>query len=118
MATQRKKTSASACDDTCIAGIISKAERGFATFIPSFRTLFPPDQYDIEMGTLYICTNKVARGGFQKYFKSVNTENEQVFSDAHCSTLGMALGTSFACELFDGIGWIIDIMPPELQVAI
>jgi hypothetical protein len=56
MATQTKKTSASACDDTCIAGIISKAERGFATFIPSFRTLFPPDQYNIDTKVLVLFT--------------------------------------------------------------
>lgn len=103
IATQRSRRNASDCDDTCIAGILCKAERGFATLVPKLTTTF---RCGIELGTVHICTNKLARKGYDEYFNQT-AEVHQV------SELYQQAGvpSTFYCALHDGTDWLSDIIP-------
>lgn len=100
--TQRRKPT-QRVDDTTIAGILVKAERGFDALLSHLAQVF---QGPIQIKELVILTNKDARDGFEKFWiANAATMPEERFVTASVN--------HFYCTLHDGMSWIIDNITVE-----
>lgn len=118
LATQRKKKRASDCDDACVAGILSMAERGFAALIPALRTFAQESipLLTIDIDALHICTNKQAADGFKSFFAK-QEDCEFHIDDTLRATYD--LPASFECILHDGPDWIEnELLPRDVSLFV
>ena len=113
--TQRAYEHASWCNDTTIAGIMSKCERGLKVIITALETVYPSPGYKITVDSFYICTNKAARVGFHSYFQE---KNKEVMKGRHCLPSEAFWNdrelTHIHCHLYDGMEWIKQVLPHKL----
>jgi hypothetical protein len=115
--TQRKQRKALLCDDGTIAGILSKAEKGFMVLLPQLRKLFPRCRFSV--GKLLICTNKNAQQGFQNFFAENMAGDDYSATHEFPSEFQDIYGCdSCECRLFDGMRWIENMLPPHLRALI
>lgn len=115
LSTQRMKKRAKDCDDTCIAGILSKAERGFAALIPALRAFAQQSipSLTIDINALHICTNKKAENGFRNFFAGRSDYEFQIDQTLRATR---DLPASFECILHDGSDWIEnELLPTDLS---
>jgi hypothetical protein len=109
---ERSYRLASQCDDRCIAGIFSQAERGLITLIPKLKERF---RCSISIGTIYLCTNTKARKGFVEFFRK-----EMKDTSSHCKfpsavSKKHVLPGRFQCILHDGDDdWLQKVIPDTL----
>jgi hypothetical protein len=114
--TQRGKNKASLCDDTTVAGILSKAERGFLALLPELKRIHSGCNFAV--GKLYVCTNKTARRGFENLFQAQQIFNSNDVTARHQfpTDLHAVFGCSDCeCILYDGIRWIEEMLPEHLR---
>ncbi len=100
------------CDDRCIAGILCKAEIGLALISNAISSQFG---CTVVFDTVYICTNMQAQKGFSQFFEREMVSREKRFHILPSLVQQYNICDSFLCELYDGISWIEDIMPPKLN---
>jgi hypothetical protein len=112
LSTQRKKKRASDCDDACVAGILSKAERGFAALIPALKAFAQQSipSFTVDINALHICTNKQATGGFKLIFAKQDDFEFQIDETLRATH---DLPASFECILRDGPDWIENELLPR-----
>ena len=108
---QRSKARFSDLDDTTIAGVLVKAERGFKDIMLGLRAVFPMKKF--ELGKFYIFTTKDATGGIEE-FRSLYPEYEENF---HLSTeISQQLNVhSFQWTLQYGVDWLSDVLPKRVH---
>ena len=73
LATQRAYDKVTFMDDTCIAGVLAKAERGFSILMPALRRAFPDAVFNIGSMTFY--TTKASATNAATKFGNANTEH-------------------------------------------
>jgi hypothetical protein len=112
--TQRGKNKAS-CDDTTVAGILSKAERGFLALLPELKRIHSGCNFAV--GKLYVCTNKTARRGFENFFQAQSfSDNDMTAHHQFPTDLHAVFGCSDCeCILYEGIRWIEEMLPEHLR---
>lgn len=68
-ATQRRHLRCARVDDTTVAGILVKAERGFHTF---FKADFAPETYQFQIGDFHVMTNKFISAAYNSFKQNHN----------------------------------------------
>jgi hypothetical protein len=115
---QREKESASRCDDTKIAGILAKAERGFVKVLQGMHDACPDLQ--LELGTFTLYTNKPAQDAAMQ-FRSDNKKCSHSFEiskrlfGALKPQKAFKKCKSFVWEVHDGMDWIYTIVADRLH---
>jgi len=89
--TQRANKTCARCDGRAIAGVLVKAERGFAVLVEALEGWFVG--YRVVVDSLVICTNKQASDAFRSFFSASSYQFQ-----AASPKVGF-----FSCQLFDGI---------------
>lgn len=116
---QRNKTKTTQCDDSTIAGIISKAERGLVDLLSAFEKCFTGDSKSIiTIGTLYIYTNKEAQEGYNDFWEKEIKRNDEVLpicSKIRSNNLNILVPEYINVELCQGLSWLEDIIPTDIQ---
>ena len=119
--TQRSKTKCSDVDDTTIAGVLVKAERGFVDILLGLRAAFPGKVFELE--AFYIFTTKDAADGIEK-FRISYPDYEENFTLApdlsqrlneEAKSVAAATNYSFQWTLHYGVAWLSEVLPARVH---
>ena len=121
IATQRSKTKCSDMDDTTIAGVLVKAERGFVDILLGLRAAFPGNVF--ELGAFYIFTTKDAADGIENFRNSYPDYEEKITLAADLSqrlneeaqSVVVATSYSFQWTLHYGVAWLSEVLPARVH---
>lgn len=112
LATQRGMPTAR-IDDNTIAGVLVKAERGFAKLATALRGCFPTVTW--SLGQLRVYTTKPAARGVDAFC----AENSEEAGEFHMhGDLASPEASAFAWVVYDGMDWVKEIVPPAVAALL
>lgn len=115
LATQRAYERVSDMDDTCIAGLLSKAERGFSELMPALRRAFPAVIFKVRRVTFY--TTKASATDAAIEFGRANPEHRaslQVTKRALARTIFGRQKNEIPWSIQAGTDWLQTTLPSSI----
>lgn len=117
LASQRNKPHARFMDDTCIAGLLVKAERGFSHLMPKLRNSFP--EVTFTVGTLTIYATKASASDAASQFETTYPSDAGAFKvddSLRPNIFGRQRGNpSIPWKVVAGTEWLRDVLPSRVM---